>query len=450
MAKVKIVFACRECGAQFPKWLGQCAECGAWGSVAEEAPAPTRAVVAGVVGRTPPSIGDVSTLEGKRFSSGIGSFDRVLGGGFVPGSMTLLGGEPGIGKSTLLTQVSGALASEGRTVVYLSGEESAGQVKLRAERLGAASDGFLLANCSELSEALSYAAGAKPDALIIDSIQTLYSSDVESAAGSVSQVRQCAGTLQQVAKTGDIAVVLVGHVTKDGTLAGPKVLEHLVDTVLSFEGEGFGRLRAVRAVKNRFGSVDEIAVFEMTERGLEEVLNPSAALLAERNPDAAGSAVFPAIEGSRAVLVEIQALVAPNYANNPRRSVVGLDYNRVMLVLGVLEKRGGLRLGAHDVFVSAVGGLQIREPASDLPILLAVASSLKDIPVPADLVAFGEIGLTGEIRSSGSAEARLREAARLGFARAAVSKNLKQSHGVDGIRLGAFRSVQDALGLLSE
>lgn len=448
MPKVKSIFACRECGAQFPKWLGQCSECGAWGSVAEEAPPSVKAMVA-VAAKTPAAIGEVSTLEGKRISSGIDSLDLVLGGGFVPGSLTLLGGEPGIGKSTLLTQVSGLLASRGRRVLYLSGEESAAQVKLRAQRIGATGDSFYLANCSELSEAVAYSEGAAPDLLIVDSIQTMHSSDAESAPGSVSQVRQCATTLQQIAKSKEVAVVLVGHVTKDGSLAGPKVLEHLVDTVLSFEGEGFGRMRAVRAVKNRFGSVDEIAVFEMTERGLEDVPNPSAALLAERNPDAAGSAVFPAMEGSRAVLVEIQALVAPNYANNPRRSVVGLDYNRVMLVLGVLEKRCGLRLGAHDVFVSAVGGLQIREPAADLPVLLAVASSLKDVSIPPDLIAFGEIGLTGEIRSAGSAEQRLKEAARLGFTRAAVSRHLKQSHGVPGMKLGAFRTVQDALALLA-
>jgi DNA repair protein RadA/Sms len=369
----------------------------------------------------------------------------VLGGGLVPGSITLLGGEPGIGKSTLLTEVAGAI--EG-TALYLSGEESPSQVKLRADRLGSLRDGFLLAGTTSLEECLSAIREHSPDLVIVDSIQTLSSASIDSAAGSVSQVRGCAAALQAAIKGSQTALVLVGHVTKEGSLAGPKVLEHLVDTVIAFDGDGFGKLRALRCVKNRFGSINEIAVFTMEASGLIEVENPSAALLAERLTDAAGSAVFAAIEGSRSLLLEVQALVTPNYANNPRRTVSGVDFNRALVVLGVMEKRCGLRLSGCDVFINVVGGLQIREPGVDLAIFLAVASSLKDVPVPADLVAFGEIGLTGEIRSVADSERRLSEAARMGFKRAAVSKHIRSSQSVSGIKAGGLRDVRDALALL--
>jgi DNA repair protein RadA/Sms len=446
MAKLKTIYACTTCGAQSPKWLGQCADCGAWGTVQEEtmirtaaAPTTSMAVV---------SINEVDSMEVNRRTTGVSGFDRVLGGGLVPGSLVLIGGEPGIGKSTLLTEVAGRIASSGGTALYLSGEESPRQVKLRAERIGALGDGFLVGGSTSLEECIQAMSTASPDIVIVDSIQTLTSQAIDSTAGSVSQVRGCAAALQAAVKGSDATLVLVGHVTKEGSIAGPKVLEHLVDTVVTFEGDGFGALRTLRAAKNRFGSINEISVFSMGEKGLIEVENPSQALLAERQTDAPGSAVFPAIEGSRALLLEVQALVAPNYTNNPRRTVSGLDFNRALLVLGVMEKRCGFRLGSYDVFVNVVGGMQIREPGADLALFLAVASSLKDVALPADLVAFGEIGLTGEIRSVGDSQRRLAEAARMGFKRAAVSRNVKTGQSIPGIKAGGLRDVQDALGLL--
>ncbi|MEO7453373.1 MAG: DNA repair protein RadA [Fimbriimonadales bacterium] len=444
MPKVRTVFACTQCGAQAPKWLGQCPECGTWGSLLEETPIrsmvaePTKSLKA-------VPISEVDSLAVSRRGTGVAGFDRVLGGGLVPGSLTLLGGEPGIGKSTLLTEVAGKIPG---TALYLSGEESPSQVKLRADRMGSGHEGFLLAGTTSLEECLGAIREYQPDLVIVDSIQTLSSEAIDSAAGSVSQVRGCAAALQAAIKGSQTALVLVGHVTKEGSIAGPKVLEHLVDTVIAFEGDGFGKLRALRCMKNRFGSVSEIAVFTMEANGLIEVENPSTALLAERQSDAAGSAVFAAIEGSRSILLEVQALVAPNYTNNPRRTVSGVEFNRALLVLGVMEKRCGLRLSGCDVFINVVGGLQIREPGVDLAMFLAVASSLKDVPVPADLVAFGEIGLTGEIRSIADSERRLAEAARMGFKRAAVSKNIKSSQSASGIKAGGLRDVRDALGLL--
>jgi DNA repair protein RadA/Sms len=391
------------------------------------------------------SISAVDSASVRFRPTGVSGFDRVLGGGFVAGSMVLIGGEPGIGKSTLLTDVAGKASGK---ALYLSGEESPNQVKMRAERLGALRDGFLLAGTTSLEECLGAIRDHRPDLVIVDSIQTLSSDAIENAAGSVSQVRGCAAALQATIKGSAAALVLVGHVTKEGSIAGPKVLEHLVDTVVTFEGDGFGKLRTLRSAKNRFGSISEIAVFTMGPEGLVEVENPSAALLAERQTDAPGSAVFAAMEGSRSILLEVQALVAPNYTNNPRRTISGLDFNRAMLVLGVLEKRCGFRLGGYDVFANVVGGLQVREPGVDLALMLAVVSSLKDVPVPSDLVAFGEVGLTGEIRSVGDAERRLAEAARMGFKRAAVSRNVKTSQSAFGIKAGGLRDVQDAMKLL--
>jgi DNA repair protein RadA/Sms len=446
MAKLKTIYACTTCGAPSPKWLGQCADCGAWGTVQEETM--IRTAAAPTTSMSVVSINEVDSMEVNRRTTGVSGFDRVLGGGLVPGSLVLIGGEPGIGKSTLLTEVAGRIASSGGTALYLSGEESPRQVKLRAERIGALGDGFLVGGSTSLEECIQAMSTASPDIVIVDSIQTLTSQAIDSTAGSVSQVRGCAAALQAAVKGSDATLVLVGHVTKEGSIAGPKVLEHLVDTVVTFEGDGFGALRTLRAAKNRFGSINEISVFSMGEKGLIEVENPSQALLAERQTDAPGSAVFPAIEGSRALLLEVQALVAPNYTNNPRRTVSGLDFNRALLVLGVMEKRCGFRLGSYDVFVNVVGGMQIREPGADLALFLAVASSLKDVALPADLVAFGEIGLTGEIRSVGDSQRRLAEAARMGFKRAAVSRNVKTGQSIPGIKAGGLRDVQDALGLL--
>ena len=425
--------------------MGQCPECGAWGTLVEETATSLSDSSPGRSARALP-IGEVGSLDVVRRTTGVPGLDKVLGGGLVPGSMLLIGGEPGIGKSTLLTEVSGRMT--GKTL-YLSGEESPSQVKLRADRLGVIGDEFLLAGTTNLEECIGAIREYRPDLVIVDSIQTLGSEAIDSAAGSVSQVRGCAAMLQTEVKRGGSTLILVGHVTKDGSLAGPKVLEHLVDTVVAFEGDGFGKLRTLRCIKNRFGSVSEIAVFTMEAQGLIEVENPSAALLAERQSDAPGSAVFPAIEGSRAILLEVQALVTPNYNNNPRRTISGLDFNRALLVLGVLEKRCGLRLSGCDVFINVVGGMQVREPGVDLALLLAVASSMKDISVPSDLVAFGEVGLTGEIRSVSDAERRLAEASRMGFKRAAVSRHVKSSQGDKSIKAGGLRDVQDALKLLS-
>lgn len=444
MAKARTVFACSQCGAQTPKWMGQCLECGTWGSLSEEVPVRLAEATAARSATAIP-ISQVDSLQVQRRPTGVPGFDRVLGGGLVPGSLVLLGGEPGIGKSTLLTDVAGRFSGK---ALYLSGEESPSQVKLRSDRLRSTRDGFLIAGTTSLEECLGAIRGHDPDLVIVDSIQTLASEQIDSAAGSVSQVRGCAAMLQAEIKGSQGALVLVGHVTKEGSIAGPKVLEHLVDTVVTFEGDGFGKLRNLRCGKNRFGSISEIAVFTMEETGLVEVENPSAALLAERQEDAAGTAVFPAIEGSRAILLEMQALVAPNYTNSPRRTVSGLDFNRALLVLGVMEKRCGLRLAGCDVFINVIGGLQVREPGADLALFLAVASSMKDVPVPADLVAFGEIGLTGEIRSVSESERRLAEAARMGFKRAAVSRHVKSSQNVSGIKAGGLRDVRDALALL--
>lgn len=451
MPKAKSAYLCQSCGHSSPKWLGQCPDCGEWNTLVEEV---VRASVGGKaverIAIQAPDILSVQSLDARREPTGIPALDAVLGGGLVPGSVVLVGGEPGIGKSTLLTQVAAAMAHEGEVVLYISGEESPSQVRMRAERIGALSENFRLATSTDLEEALGILRGTEPRVAIVDSIQTMSSSELEGGAGGVSQVRHCASVLHAFAKEAGIAMFVVGHVTKDGSLAGPKVLEHLVDCVLVFEGEGFGRLRTIRAAKNRFGSVDELAVFEMTESGLSEVENPSQLLLAERQAGAPGSCVFAAMEGRRAVLLEVQALVSPNYTQSPRRTVTGLDFNRVLLTLGVLEKRGGVRLAGQDVFVSVVGGLTVREPAADLAVLLAVASAAKGAALPEDLVVFGEVGLTGEIRSVGSVEARLKEAARMGFRRAATSRTGKQDYSQPGVTVGGLRNIADALSLVSE
>ncbi len=443
MPKTKTRFVCQECGSGFLKWTGQCNECGAWNSLVEEVIAGVAAVQSQVFAKLAPSIQDADEIETKRLCTGSLGLDAVLGGGVVPGSVVLVGGDPGIGKSTLLTQMAGRMASSGLVVLYLAGEESASQVRMRAARLQCEHEGFRLVCCTDAEEALGYLEGTSPSVAIVDSIQTMQSSEINSAAGGVAQIRHCASLFQQFAKSKNVAIFLVGHVTKEGSLAGPKALEHLVDTVLYFEGEGYGRLRNLRAAKNRFGSVDEIAVFEMNEGGLEEIENPSAAMLAERQSNSPGSCVYPAIEGSRCLLLEVQALVATNYNNNPRRTITGLDYNRVNQIIGIMEKRCGYRLSGQDIFVGIVGGISIREPAIDLAVFLAIASSLKDKSLPSDIVAFGEIGLTGEIRSVSGHDLRMKEAQRLGFGRVATSSHLKKISSYQSLKIGAFRNVQD-------
>ena len=416
------VYRCQECGFASPK-PGTCPDCartGSWVALVEErAEVPARGRRSAGAGARPVPLKDVALEQGDRLATGIGELDRVLGGGVVRGSLVLIGGDPGIGKSTLLLQAARALAHARPPVLYVSAEESAAQVKMRADRLGIAADGLLLWAETDLSAVQAQIDDVKPQALIVDSIQTVFLPDLESAPGSVAQVRECAARLMTLAKGRGLATFLVGHVTKDGGLAGPRVLEHLVDTVLYFEGEGHHAYRVLRAVKNRFGSTNEIGVFEMAERGLVEVTNPSGFFLTERPADAPGSVVVAALEGTRPMLLELQALVARASFGTPRRTVLGADYNRVCLLLAVLEKRAGLPIGNQDVFVNVAGGGRVLEPAADLAIVVAAASSYLERPIAGDVVVLGEVGLTGEVRGVAGLEPRLRAAAQLGF-RAAV------------------------------
>jgi DNA repair protein RadA/Sms len=421
-------YRCQECGFASPK-PGTCPDClrasGAYVQLVEErseARAPGRRPGASAATRPQP-LKDVVLEAGDRVPTGIGELDRVLGGGVVRGSLVLIGGEPGAGKSTLLLQAARALAKARPPVLYVSAEESAAQVKMRADRLGIAGDGLLLWAENDLTAVQAALDDVKPQALIVDSIQTVFLPDLESAPGSVAQVRECAARLMTQAKGRGLATFLVGHVTKDGAIAGPRVLEHLVDTVLYFEGEAHHAYRVLRAVKNRFGSTNEIGVFEMAGRGLLEVTNPSGFFLAERPLDAPGSVVVASLEGTRPMLLELQALVSRASFGTPRRTVLGADYNRVCLLLAVLEKRAGLPIGSQDVFVNVAGGGRVVEPAADLAIVLAAASSYMERPLPADVVVLGEVGLTGEVRAVSGLEPRLRAAAQLGFRSAVVPKS---------------------------
>ncbi len=427
------VWRCQQCGFASPK-PGTCPDCKRTGGelviLVEERAAPTSASArrAGAPPSRPRPLGEVSMERTERVSTAIGELDRVLGGGVVPGSLVLIGGDPGVGKSTLLVQAARALAQRMPPVLYVSGEESAAQVRMRADRLGISGEGLLLWTENDLSAVQAELDTVKPRALIVDSIQTVFLPDVDSAPGSVAQVRECGARLMTLAKGRGMATFLVGHVTKDGALAGPRVLEHLVDTVLYFEGEQHHAYRVLRAVKNRFGSTNEIGVFQMDERGLVEVGNPSGFFLAERPRDAPGSVIVPALEGTRPLLVELQALVAPASFGTPRRTVLGLDYNRVCLLLAVLDKRAGVPLGSQDVFVNVAGGGRVVEPAADLGVVLAAASSYLDRPVRGDVVVIGEVGLTGEVRAVTGLEARLREAAQLGFREAVVPQSNLGEH----------------------
>lgn len=424
MARLLSQFVCQSCGASYAKWAGRCEACGVWNSLVEEAaPAGPRAKTdsrpAAARGRLEfVDLGGLSEPAPRR-TTGIGELDRVTGGGLVAGSVLLVGGDPGIGKSTLLIQAMARLADLGAACAYVSGEEAVDQVRLRAHRLGIASSPVELAAATSVREiCAALDSGDGPDVVVIDSIQTMHSDLIESAPGTVSQVRASAQELIRLAKKRGFALILVGHVTKEGTIAGPRVLEHMVDTVLYFEGERGHQFRILRAVKNRFGPTDEIGVFEMTDKGLAEVSNPSALFLAERRDDVTGSAVFAGMEGTRPMLVEIQALLAPTSYGTPRRAVVGWDSARLAMVIAVLDARCGLALGGHDVYLNVAGGLKITEPAADLAVAAALLSSLNQIPVPADAVVFGEIGLAGEIRPVGQSDARVKEAVRLGFGRA--------------------------------
>ena len=421
MARRENRFVCQACGAASPRWAGRCESCGGWNTIVEElAEAQPRA--AGARGGRALAFETLAgtSADAPRARTGIAEFDRVLGGGLVAGSAVLVGGDPGIGKSTLLLQAAAALAA-GRRVAYVSGEESLDQVRLRAERLGLADAKVALAAATDLRDILaSLDARDAPAIVVVDSIQTMHLDALDSAPGTVAQVRACAGELIRLGKKRGVAVLLVGHVTKEGVIAGPRVLEHMVDTVLYFEGERGHQFRILRAVKNRFGPTDEIGVFEMTGRGLAEVPNPSQLFLADRRADVSGAAVFAGIEGTRPVLVEVQALVGPPGQGSPRRAVVGWDSARLAMVLAVLESRCGLVFAANDVYLNVAGGLRIVEPAADLAVAAALVSALTARPVPPDTVVFGEIGLAGEVRAVSQTEARLKEAAKLGFAAALI------------------------------
>ncbi len=452
MAKEKTFFACQSCGAISPKWMGKCPECGAWETMVEEREAPERGLASQFVDNTksrPTPIGDIKSEGEHRASVGIGELDRVLGGGLVKGSVVLVGGDPGIGKSTLMLQAMQELAARGSRVLYVSGEESARQIKLRGERLGASSSNLLVLAENSLEDILRHATETQADAVVVDSIQTLYSPNITSAPGSISQVREGAGQLVVFAKKTGTPVFIVGHVTKDGSIAGPRVLEHMVDTVLYFEGDRGHAFRILRAVKNRYGSTNEIGVFEMKGAGLKEVANPSEIFLAERLLDVTGSVVVSTVEGTRPIMAELQALVTPTSFGNPRRTAIGVDYGRFTLLLAVLEKRVGLHLMGQDVYVNVVGGLKVDEPSVDLGVIAAVASAFKDMPVSSRTVVMGEVGLGGEVRAIAQAEMRAGEAAKLGFDRCIMPKsNVKKMHKVKGIEIVGVEQVDEALEAL--
>jgi len=451
MARERVVYRCQACGfaSSKPGTCPDCARQGDYVALVEERPqAPKSARPALAPGARPQRLTEIRLESGERVATGIGELDRVLGGGMVKGSLVLVGGEPGAGKSTLLIQVSGALAERSGPILYVSGEESAAQVKLRAERLGIASDGLYFLAETDLATIEGHVAQLSPRILVVDSIQTMFLPEVESAPGSVSQVRESGARLMVQAKARGMATFLVGHVTKEGTLAGPRVLEHLVDTVLYFEGERHHAYRVLRAVKNRFGSTNEIGVFEMAERGLVEVRNPSGFFLSERPRGASGSVIVSSLEGTRPLLLELQALVAPANFGAPRRTVIGADYNRVCLLLAVLEKRVGLPLMTQDAFVNVAGGGKVAEPAADLGVVIAAASSYLDRPVRGDVVVIGEVGLTGEVRAVSGLPARLKEAAALGFTSAVVPQNNLAAKEPLALEVQGVGSVEEAVKAL--
>ena len=448
MAKAKSVYSCTECGGQVLKWQGQCPHCQAWNTLVETINETVsagsnrygRVVEAGKSQR----LSEIEAREESRIPSGLEEFDRVLGGGLVPGGVVLLGGEPGIGKSTLLLQ---ALAAIGRSrkALYVSGEESPQQIALRAKRLGVDAGGVIVCPDTDLGRIEAVIKAEKPEVAVIDSIQTLFSDDLQSAPGSVAQVRECAARLTRIAKSTAATMVFIGHVTKEGTLAGPRVLEHMVDTVLYFDGDTHSRYRLIRAFKNRYGAVNELGVFAMEEKGLKGVANPSALFLSQHGSEVAGSCVMVTQEGTRPMLIEIQALVDEAHAPNPRRLSVGLEQNRLALLLAVLHRHAGIACFDQDVFVNAVGGVKITEPAADLAVMLAVVSSLKGKPLPAKLVVFGEVGLAGEVRPVQRGQERLREAAKLGFTHALIPHANKPRQAIAGLEVMAVRRVEEAV-----
>ena len=449
MNKARSVHICQKCGHEAARWVGRCPDCGEWNSLLETAvrdrPVASSAAVAGGTRTAPQRIGDVRMESAERVPSGIGELDRVLGGGIVPGSLVLIGGDPGIGKSTLLMQVSAALAAGAGRVLYVTGEESTQQVRLRAERLGALARDLYLVAETDVDQIEEHVGALKPRFLVVDSIQTAFDPSIGSAPATVSQVRACGARLMRIAKGTHTTVFLIGHVTKEGTLAGPRVLEHMVDAVLYFEGDRFQAYRILRGVKNRFGSTDEIGLFEMTGAGLRDVVGASELFLAQRPDQGPGSAVAAILEGTRPLLVEVQALVARSYLTSPRRTTTGIDYNRACMILAVLEKRCGLRMSDKDVYVNVAGGLKVVEPGVDLAIAVALASSFRDRPVRPEVVVTGEVGLAGEVRAVQQLDRRLREAHRLGFGKMLAPGPRPRDGGLPGLETVVVETVRDAV-----
>ncbi|MBR5479606.1 MAG: DNA repair protein RadA [Clostridia bacterium] len=450
--KTKTVFVCSECGFESPKWYGRCTSCGAWNTMVEQVAQSSKNAPAVTIGRGKRGevvpLNQITTQDELRFDTGMCELDRVLGGGAVKGSLVLIGGEPGIGKSTILLQICNHLCNSLK-VLYISGEESKRQLKLRAERLGVDNDNLLIYSETDIEDIIETAKSIRPDVVIVDSIQTVYRSDVSSAPGSVAQVRECTMALMGLAKGEEITMFVVGHVNKEGAIAGPKVLEHMVDCVMYFEGDRSLSYRILRAAKNRYGSTNEIGVFEMVDKGLREVGNPSAALLDGRPINVPGTCVACVMEGSRPILSEIQALVTTSGFGQARRMSAGIDYNRAMLLLAVLEKRAGFKMSNCDVYINVIGGLRLDEPAADLATVLALASSAKDSPISDKVAAFGEVGLTGEIRAVSSAQQRVNEIARLGFEVCVIpSQNARDIKAPDGLKLLPAKNIREAIAAL--
>ncbi|MGL5641095.1 MAG: DNA repair protein RadA [Paraclostridium sp.] len=454
MAKIKTKYVCQECGYENSKWLGKCPECNKWNTFVEEieernSKSNKEVFVIDKSSSRPLNINSIETIKEQRFSTCINELDRVLGGGVVKGSLVLVGGDPGIGKSTLLIQVASNVANSGKKVLYISGEESASQIKMRAQRLGIKSDNLYIFAENNLSIIEAHLEGINPDLIVVDSIQTVFSPEITSAPGTVSQIKEGTSRFMKISKKMGISTFVVGHVTKEGALAGPKVLEHMVDTVLYFEGERFNTYRLVRAVKNRFGSTNELGVFEMREVGLVELENPSKILIAEKPKDVAGSVIISTVEGTRPMLLELQALVSPTSFGIAKRTATGVDYNRVSLLMAVLEKRVGMQIQNQDVYINIVGGIKINEPSIDLGIIMAIASSFRNIPIDGNVAITGEVGLTGEIRAVSFIEKRIAECKKLGFTKIVIPKSSYEVvKDVKGIDICPVDSVRQAINII--
>ncbi len=454
MAKIKTKYVCQECGYENSKWLGKCPECSKWNTFIEEiedkrSKSNKEVFVIDKSSSRPLNINSIETIKEQRFSTCINELDRVLGGGVVKGSLVLVGGDPGIGKSTLLIQVASNVANSGKKVLYISGEESASQIKMRAQRLGIQSDNLYIFAENNLSIIEAHLESVNPDLIIVDSIQTVFSPEITSAPGTVSQIKEGTSRFMKISKKMGISTFVVGHVTKEGSLAGPKVLEHMVDTVLYFEGERFNTYRLIRAVKNRFGSTNELGVFEMRELGLIELENPSKILIAEKPKDVAGSVIISTVEGTRPMLLELQALVSPTSFGIPKRTATGVDYNRVSLLMAVLEKRVGMQIQNQDVYINVVGGLKVNEPSIDLGIVMSIASSFRNIPIDGTVAITGEVGLTGEIRAVSFIEKRIAECKKLGFTKIVIPKsNYEAVKDIKDIEICPVDSVRQAINIV--